>query len=191
MRRNRVLASSIAVALAVFSIGTATAWFSDSASIRFEISAADDFDDVGKVWVCKLIGPADDPILKPGKNPIHVSAGSLDAQEGFSDAHPSYIVEHGDVVCVVPTVPRIESPAEAPIAPEPRAVDTAPDDATPPDPTTTTSTVAETTGSSTTSTSTTTSSVPPTTVTTTASTSTSSVPEDPTTTATTDPDIDE
>jgi hypothetical protein len=193
MRRNRVLASLITVALAALSIGTATAWFSDSATIRFEISAADDFDgdDRGKVWVCKLIGPPEDPSVKPGQNPIHVSAGSLDAEEGFSDAHPSYVVEHGEVVCAVPVLP-IDSPQKVPTSPEPRAVEPPSEEATPPDPTTTTSAVAETTTSSSpTSTSTTTSSIPGPTTTTTAPTSTSSAPEEPTTTTSTESDIDE
>lgn len=104
MRRNRLLASLVAMALAAVSIGTATAWFSDSETLRFEITAADDFDHASgeKIWVCKLIGPPDNPSVKPGKNPIQVSVNSVDGDEGFSDTHPSYIVEHGDVVCEIP-----------------------------------------------------------------------------------------
>jgi hypothetical protein len=193
MRRNRVLASLITVTLAALSIGSATAWFSDSATLRFEISAADDFDgsDGGTVWVCKLIGPSNAPTLKPGKNPIHVAANSLDAEEAFSDAYPSYVVEHGDVVCLVPAISPIEPPEKLP---EPRAIETPSEDAAIPDPPTTTSTIAETTSSSSTpSTSTTTSSIPPPTTTTTdtAPTSATSTPEELTTTTSTDPDIDE
>lgn len=119
MRRNRILASLVAIVLAALSIGTATAWFSDSETMRFEITAAGHFDNEGgKVWVCKLVGPPDDLRVKPGKNPIHVSVNSLDANEGFSDAHPSYVVAHGDVVCEVPATPAPDE-AVAPIAPTP------------------------------------------------------------------------
>jgi hypothetical protein len=121
MNRSRLLASVLVVVLAVVSIGTATAWFSDSAILQFEITAAPDFDPDGhdKVWVCKLIGPPEDPWVKPGKNPIHVSIESTDAEEAFTDSHPSYIVEHGDVECearpadgpsLAPVIPDTETP---------------------------------------------------------------------------------
>ena len=184
MRRNRFLASLVTVALAALSIGTATAWFSDSATIRFEISAADDFggSDGDKVWVCKLIGPPDDPRVKAGKNPIHVSVNSVDADEGFSDAHPSYVVEHSDVICTVPGAD--ESPeSDTKVVPEPRVIETPSiEEPTPPDPTTTTSMVAETTTTSSTTTSTTTT-VP--------ASSTTAPPEEPQTTTSTVAQIDD
>jgi hypothetical protein len=177
LRRNRFLVSLVTVALAALSIGTATAWFSDSATIRFEISAANDFgdDDGGKVWVCKLTGPPSSPSLKPGKNPIHVSVDSVDAEEGSSNEHPSYVVEHGDVVC---TVPETGGPPESEDAPEPKTVET-PDveEPEPSDPTTTTTMVAETTATTGASTTTTTT-VP-------AASTTTAPPEDPQTTTTT------
>ena len=181
MRRNRILASLVTVALAAVSIGTATALFSDSATIRFEISAADDFggNDGAKVWVCKLIGPPDNPSVKAGKNPIYVSANSVDADEGFSDAHPSYVVEHGDVICALPG--QDEPPESATkVAPEPKIVETPPvEEPKPSDSTTTTTMAAETTTTSTAST-------------TTMPDSTTTAPrQDPQTTTTTLPQIDD
>ena len=105
MTRFRLGISLIAIGLASLGVGAATAWFSDSGTIQFDILAAVDFghhDEEANVWVCKLVGPPDSPSLAPGKNPIHVSSNAVDAEEGFSDAHPSYVVEHGDVECVVP-----------------------------------------------------------------------------------------
>ena len=186
MRRNRFFASLVTVALAAFSIGTATAWFSDSATIRFEISAADDFggNHGAKVWVCKLIGPPDNPSVKRGKNPIHVSANSVDASEGFSDAHPSYVVEHGDVICTVPDGD--QSPeSDTKVAPEPGVIETPSiEEPTPPDSTTTTSTVAESTTTSSTTTSTTTTTTVPVS-------STTALPEEPQTTTSTVAQIDD
>lgn len=174
MRNRRLLASLVAVALAAVSMGTATAWFSDSATIRFEITAADNFGPgTGeKVWVCKLVGPPDDPSVKPGKNPIHVSVESIDAEEGFSDAHPSYVVEHGDVVCEVPKASPVTEVAEPVIAEAP-AVEETPD---PPDPTTTT-TVEELTTTTVEPTTTTTESAPTTTAPEVISTTTSTLPD--------------
>jgi len=104
MKTSRILASVLVVALAGMSLGVATAWFSDSETITYQISAASDFGDEAeeKVWVCKLVGSPDELEVKDGKNPIHVSVNSTDADEGFSDAHPSYVVEDGDVECEVP-----------------------------------------------------------------------------------------
>lgn len=104
MRHSRLLASILALTLAGLTIGTATAWLSDSETITYEISAASDFGDepVEKVWVCKLVGPPDEPKVKEGDNPIHVSADSIEAEEAFSDTHPSYVVESGDVECEIP-----------------------------------------------------------------------------------------
>jgi hypothetical protein len=177
LRRNRFLVSLVTVALAALSIGTATAWFSDSATIRFEISAAEDFgsDDGGKVWVCKLIGPPDNPSVKAGKNPIHVSVNSVDAEEGFSDAHPSYVVEHGHVICIVPET---SGPPESDDAPEPRIVETpAVEEPEPSDSTTTTTMVADTT--------TTTGASNTTTTAVSAASTTTAAPGDPETTTTT------
>lgn len=108
MRHRRVLASILALALAVLSIGTATAWLSDSATLQYQISAASDFGDGHEdeaheeVWVCKLTSQPRDPSVKEGKNPIYVGVDSTHAQNGLSDAHPSYIVESGDVECEAP-----------------------------------------------------------------------------------------
>lgn len=52
--------------------------------------------------MCKLVRPPDGPKVNEGDNPIHVSADSNDAQEAFSDSHPSYVVEGGDVECEIP-----------------------------------------------------------------------------------------
>jgi hypothetical protein len=166
MTRMRLLASLLLIGLAGSSIGAMGAWFSDSGALRFEIEAADDFggEEPAKVWVCKLVGPPGSTKVKEGKNPIHVSINSTDADQGFSDAHPSYIVENGDVVCVVPT-PDEETTSEV----VGRLL---------PDPTTTTSTTSTTT---TTSTSTTTTSTT-TTTTSTTPTTTTTIPETTTTT---------
>ncbi len=133
----------LVVALAALSMGTATAWLADSATVRFEITAADDFgpDLAEKVWVCKLVGPPDNPIVKPGRNPIHVSVDSIDAEEGFSDAHPSYVVDSGDVACEVPDA------SEAPEEAQPVVVDSPTIEETPdlPDSTTTTTVAEDTT----------------------------------------------
>lgn len=104
MTRWRLLVGILALSLAGLTIGAAAAWLSDSETITYEINAASDFGDasVEKVWVCKLIGPPHDPKVKEGDNPIHVSADSNDAQETFSDSHPSYVVEDGDVEREIP-----------------------------------------------------------------------------------------
>lgn len=115
MGRTRILASVLVVALAGMSLGVATAWFSDSETIAYQISAASDFGEEveEKVWVCRLVGSPDDPEIKAGENPIHVSVNSTDAEEGFSDAHPSYVVEDGEVECEVPDLekPDVEGAA--------------------------------------------------------------------------------
>lgn len=104
MRHSRLLGSILVLTLAGLSIGAATAWLSDSETITYEISAASDFSGVPdeKVWVCKLVGPPHDPKVKEGGNPIHVEADSVEAREAFSDTHPSYVVESGDVECEIP-----------------------------------------------------------------------------------------
>lgn len=104
MTRSRLLASILTLTLAGLTIGVATAWLSDSETITYEISAASDFGDepAEEVWVCKLVGPPDEPSVKEGDNPIRVSADSINAQEAFSDTHPSYVVESGDVECEIP-----------------------------------------------------------------------------------------
>lgn len=169
MKRQQVVVSLLAIALVALSIGTATAWFADSETLRFEITAAGDFEDVEtKVWVCKIVGPPDDLQVKPGVNPIHVSANSLDADDAFSDTHPSYVVENGDVVCVVPETDNAEP--EARVSP-------ATEEAEPPESTTTTATT-------TTQPSTTTSTVAAATTTTTLDAITTTIPDDPSTTTT-------
>lgn len=155
-------------------MGTATAWFSDSETVRFEITAADDFaSGTGeKVWVCKLVGPPENPSVKPGKNPIHVSIDSIDAEEGFADAHPSYVVEHGDVVCEVPESSRVPEETQ-PIIVDPPSIEETPD---PPDSTTTT-TVDEPTTTTVEPNTSTTESAPTTTVPEAISTTTSTMPD--------------
>ncbi|MGD2101597.1 MAG: hypothetical protein PVG83_05120 [Acidimicrobiia bacterium] len=103
MKLSRILASVIALALAAYSITTVTSWYSDSETMTIGISAASDFGDHdGKVWVCKLVGSEPDVRVAPGKNPIHVSISSVTAEEGFSDAHSSYVVDSEHVKCEVP-----------------------------------------------------------------------------------------
>lgn len=173
MRRKRLLVSVLVVALAALSMGTATAWLADSATVRFEITAADDFgpDLAEKVWVCKLVGPPDNPIVKPGRNPIHVPVDSIDAEEGFSDAHPSYVVDSRDVVCEVPDA------SEAPEEAQP-VVDSPTIEETPDLPgSTTTTTVAEDTTTTMESTTTTAESAATTTVSEAISTTTSTAPD--------------
>lgn len=103
MRLSRALASVLALALAAYSITTVTAWHSDSETMTIGISAASDFgDDHGNVWVCKLVGSGANLRVAPGRNPIHVSISSATAEEGFSDAHPSYVVDSDHVTCEVP-----------------------------------------------------------------------------------------
>lgn len=133
MRRRRILASLVVVTLALLAIDTANAWMSGSQSVRFEITAAD-FDQPddtgGKVWVCKLIGPPDEPRVKPGKNPIHVSIASLDAEQAFSDAHPSYVVEHAEVECAVPASTGLVEPPDRNVEPGPAGDDPGPEETT-------------------------------------------------------------
>lgn len=111
MRRTRLLSLLLIVGLvATVSLATATAWYSDSETFTHQVTASDDFGGATpKVWVCKLVGPPEDPSLAPGNNPIEVSLDSLDALEGFADAHPSYVVESGDVECEVPEIESSES----------------------------------------------------------------------------------
>lgn len=157
MRTRRVLASILVVALGGVSVGVATAWYSDSGTIEYQISAASDFGSESdeKVWVCKLIGPPHDPQVMEGKNPIHVSLSSIHAEEGFSDAHPSYVVEHGDVECSVPEESVMDrgSPDEEQVEPTSPSPETSTSSTT----TSTTSTSTSTTSTSTTTTTTTTS----------------------------------
>jgi hypothetical protein len=103
MKHARLLVSTLVVALAILSLGVATARLSDSGTIRHSITAAESFSgSTDKIWVCKLVGPPDDPRVAEGTNPIQVSADSVDADDAFSDAHPSYVVEDGEIECEVP-----------------------------------------------------------------------------------------
>lgn len=178
MRHTRLLASILSIALAALSVGVATAWYSDSAAINYQISAASDFGDEPdeKVWVCKLIGPPDDPQVKEGKNPIHVSVNSIHAEEGFSDAHPSYVVEHGNVECSVSEKHAVDRNSR-----EEEQVESPPISPSTSTSTTSTSSTTTTSTTTTTTTSTTSTSTPSTTTTTPTTSSTS-------TTSTTDPD---
>lgn len=54
------------------------------------------------VWVCKLVGPLDHPQLAAGRDPIQVSVESPVADDAYSDSHPSYIVDDGNVECELP-----------------------------------------------------------------------------------------
>jgi hypothetical protein len=57
-----------------------------------------------KVWVCVVLVHGNGGWrLKEGQNPIHVPPNANDARDGESPDHPSYIVENGDVVCVLPS----------------------------------------------------------------------------------------
>ncbi len=178
MRNTRLLVSMLLVALAALSVGVATAQWSDSETITYEITAAGDFADEPeeKVWVCKLVGPPHDPKVKKGENPIHVSVNSIDAEEGFSDAHPSYVVEHGNVGCSVPAEDAEDRSSREKGRVEPPPI--------PPTSTSTTST-SSTTSTTTTTTTTTSTSTTSTTTTTFPTTTTSSTS---TTTTTTPPD---
>jgi hypothetical protein len=103
MKYLRLLVSTMVLALAVLSLGIATAWLSDSGALHHRITAAPSFATTSsEVWVCKLVGPPDHPHVKEGKNPIHVSVDSVEAEHGFSDAHPSYVVDDGKAECKVP-----------------------------------------------------------------------------------------
>lgn len=139
MNRSTRLAVWVLTALAALSVSPSFAFFSDSGSFARSFTAAGDFADTDpdtdeKVWVCKIVGPPGGYFLKPGKNPIHVSVNSVDAEEGFSDAHPSYIVEPGETC----TWPREEPGAE------PRAAGDGTDEETIADTTTTTAPTATT-----------------------------------------------
>lgn len=114
----------ILASLMAATIGGTSAYFSDSGSVEVQVSAAS-VTTVSpslpkKVWVCKMVGTPDNPRLAPGKNPIHVSVNSVDAHNGFSDAHPSYIVDEG-AECVVPdgatepVPPETTVPADTPV----------------------------------------------------------------------------
>lgn len=103
MRVDRRLVSLLLVALAGVSLGVATAWMSDSGTFNYTVTAAAPEGDGGdRIWTCKLAGPPAEPKLAPGQNPLQVSVNSVDAQDAFSDAHPSYVVESGEIVCVEP-----------------------------------------------------------------------------------------
>jgi hypothetical protein len=55
-----------------------------------------------KVWVCVVLVRKDGiHLLKPGKNPVHVSVNSHDARDAASADHPSYVVDDGAVQCRV------------------------------------------------------------------------------------------
>lgn len=97
------MASTLIVALAALSLSVATAWFSDSGELHHSISAAPSFGErPDKVWVCRLVGPMDDPRVADGKNPIFVSVNSVEGEHAFSDAHPSYVVDNGETECHTP-----------------------------------------------------------------------------------------
>lgn len=176
MRTRRVLASILVVALGGVSVGVATAWYSDSGTIEYQISAASDFggEPDEKVWVCKLTGPPHDPEVKKGDNPIHVSVNSAHAEEGFSDAHPSYVVEHGDVECSVPE----ESAMDRGSRDEEQVEPTSPSPETSTSTTSTSTTSTSSTTTSTTSTSTSTSTTTTTTTSTSTTTTTTASPPD-------------
>lgn len=110
-RLTRIALAVIVAALAASTIAPSFGFFSDSGSWRYTVTAAgvsgdgqqdETSDEVtdeaadGKVWVCKVVGSPGNYFLAPGENPIHVSVHSVDAQEGFSDAHPSYVVQPGE-----------------------------------------------------------------------------------------------
>ena len=59
-------------------------------------AAANEGQGAEKVWVCKMVGQPGDARPSTGLNPIHVSENSTDAQEAFSDAHPSFVVSGPD-----------------------------------------------------------------------------------------------
>lgn len=100
----RTTARSLLVAVLILGVGGlltlgATAWMSDSGSISWMITAADTEEPTEPqetVWVCKMIGPPGDARLKQGENPIEVGLDSTDAEEAFSDAHPSFVVDPGE-----------------------------------------------------------------------------------------------
>lgn len=113
---RRALVMVIVLGLAAVTIPAAFAYFSEVGTFRYTITAAHDFggDDDGdqeeKVWVCKVVGHPEDPRLKEGKNPIRVGVDSADARDGFSDEHPSFIVD-GHMECE--WQPEDENPAES------------------------------------------------------------------------------
>ena len=113
-------ALAILAGLIAATTGGASAYFSDSGSVEVQISAASVTTVPPslpqKVWVCKMVGPPDNPRLAPGENPIHVSVNSLDAQNGFSDAHPSYVVDEG-AECVVPDRANEPAPPDTTVPP--------------------------------------------------------------------------
>jgi len=45
-----------------------------------------------KVWVCKVVGPANHYRLQTGNNPIHVAINSTQYNAAFADSHPSFVV---------------------------------------------------------------------------------------------------
>lgn len=169
MTRIRLLASVLIITLAILSIGTAEAWLSDSGTLRRTISAApgSTHQDDPKVWVCTLVGPPHDPSVKEGRNPIKVSTYSIQAEEGFSDAHPSYVVENGGAKCEVPQGEETDENSDD----EPRSTDPG---STPTSPTNTTTTTTPTTTTTSPTTTTTTTPSPTTTTTTPATTTTAS-----------------
>ncbi len=74
-------------------------------STTLRLDPEPDRDDPG-VWVCVVLTEGEPGWrLKPGRNPIHVSVNARDAQDGEAPEHPSYIVDAGDVTCVLPTPP--------------------------------------------------------------------------------------
>jgi hypothetical protein len=124
VKHARLLVSTLVVPLAILSLGVATAWLSDSGTFHHTITAAESFSgSTEKVWVCKLVGPPDDPHVAEGKNPIHVSANSVDADDAASDDHPSYVAEDGEVECKVPAKPgseeNVDEEVQAESEPEP------------------------------------------------------------------------
>ena len=74
--------------MAVLMLGSALAVVPQAAESRVVEGPGAD-----KVWVCKVVGPQGDYRLSTGKNPIEVSSNAADARQGFSDSHPSFIVE--------------------------------------------------------------------------------------------------
>ena len=111
MRRVRLVLLALLVAgVGVVMAGSAIGWMSDSGEFHWSITVARAPEET--VWVCKMVGPPDDPHLAPGENPIEVSVNSASAAEAFSDAHPSYVVEEGEQ-CVEPSIG--EEPDREPI----------------------------------------------------------------------------